>query len=546
MARWQVAFKDQGLSKGDRVAICYSNSIEWVVFDQAALRQGLVVVPLYMADRHENIAYVISDSMAKLILFESAEQWQAVSASDENLACLKRVLLMEPPITDSELVKVIDDWLPEQGQNLERGITEADDLASIVYTSGTTGRPKGVMLSHKNMLCNAYSGMRSVALKPADRLLSFLPLSHSLERTVGYYAPMLSGSSVTFNRSIPELADDLLEVKPTVMVSVPRIFERVHNQIYANLKDSSRLKRLLFEEAIIIGWQRFLYSQGEEKWQPRFLLHGLFDFLVARPVRAKLGGNLKFVVVGGAALSLDVAKTFISLGIPLLQGYGLTETSPVVSVNTLACNRPDSIGLPLRGVEVKLMENDELWVRGESVMQGYWRNPEATDDVMSGEWLRTGDRASIDEQGFIRIIGRIKDILVLANGEKVAPPDIEAAMLREPMIEQAVVLGEGKAYLAALLVLNPTLWQQHCKKAGWHDESLNTTTGQEYLLGLVAAQLSEFPGYVQIRKVHASFIEWTVESGLLTPTLKTKRASVKQHFADEIDELYEGHEVHEV
>ncbi len=541
--RWQVAFREQGLQKGDRVAICHCNSIEWVIFDQAALRLGLVVVPLYLEDRPDNIAYVINDSLAKLVLFESADQWNAVSESGNNLSALKTVLLTTPPRQDSAIVQQIDNWLPEQGLHFERGMAGPDDLASIVYTSGTSGRPKGVMLSHKNILSNAYSGMRSIALTPDDRLLSFLPLSHTLERTVGYYAPLLSGSSVYFNRSISQLAEDFQEIRPTALVSVPRIFERIHNQIHNNLRRGSQLNRLLFKDTMEVGWNYFQYSQGLSKWRPQLLLRGLLDLLVARGIRTKLGGELRLAVIGGAPLSLDVSKTFISLGVPLLQGYGLTEASPVVSVNTPSCNRPDSIGLPLRGVEVKIMENDELWVRGDNVMQGYWQNPDATDDAMSGDWLKTGDRGSIDAEGYIRITGRIKDILVLANGEKVAPPEIEAAIEREPMIKQAMVLGEGKAFLAVLLVLDPGEWRQHCNKAGWDDESLSSERSQQFLLDLVAAQIHEFPGYIQIRKVRASFIEWTVESGLLTPTYKTKRAAVKKYFAQEIEELYEGHEV---
>ena len=410
--RWQVAFRGAGLEKGDRVAICYRNSAEWVIFDQAALRLGLVVVPLYTADRADNIAYVISDSEAKLVLFSDRDTWQSVSETDEDVSCVETVLVFSSQ--DSELassanVLLVENWLPEYGQHFERGVTSSDDLASIVYTSGTTGRPKGVMLSHKNMLSNAYSGMRSVALKPTDRLLSFLPLSHTLERTAGYYSALISGSMVTFNRSIEQLSEDLLEVKPTVMISVPRIFERVHNQIYKSMAEKNRFQRWIFKTAISIGWSHYEHQQGLRAWHPKLLFSRLFDQVVAKKIRAKLGGCLDFVIVGGAPLTEDVAKTFISLGIPLLQGYGLTESSPVVSVNTKAQNRVNSIGLLLRGVTVKIAENDELWVKGDNVMMGYWQMPEANSKaiIVDGDdrWLRTGDRAAIDERGFLRIIG---------------------------------------------------------------------------------------------------------------------------------------------
>ncbi len=536
--RWQVAFRESGLEKGDRVAICYVNSVEWVIFDQAALRLGLVVVPLYLADRADNVAYVIGNSGAKLVLFENSSSWESISKTDEDVSCVEHVLTFSG--TAQNKVSLVDSWLPEHGKHFERGVASPDDLASIVYTSGTTGRPKGVMLSHRNMLANAYSGMRSVPLKPSDRLLSFLPLSHTLERTVGYYAALMSGSAVTFNRSIKELSQDILQVKPTVMVSVPRIFERIHNQIYSSLSEKSSFQQWIFRTAINIGWRRFEYQQGLQPWHPKLLFATIFDVLVAKKVRAKLGGSLEFAIVGGAPLTEQVAKTFLSLGIPLLQGYGLTESSPVVSVNTEQQNRVNSIGLLLRGISIKIVENDELWVKGENIMMGYWNNPEATAEVIVEQddcrWLRTGDRASIDKDGFLRIIGRIKDILVLANGEKVPPPDIEAAIARNTLFEQVMVVGEGRPFLSALVVLNKSR-----EKQAREQYSKNF---QAYLLSCIAEQMDDFPGYATIRKVHICEQEWTVEAGLLTPTLKIKRANVSEHYADEIAQLYVGHGVH--
>lgn len=554
--RWQVAFVESGLNKGDRVAICYRNSVEWVIFDQAALRLGLVVVPLYTADRADNIAYVIGDSQARLAFFADINLWKQVSATDEDVTSLELVLVYSDVSSTSQennhannnLVKQVSDWLPAQGSHLERGLAEPDDLATIIYTSGTTGRPKGVMLSHKNILSNAYSGMRSQALKTSDHLLSFLPLSHALERTIGYYAPMLMGAQVSFNRSIPELSEDLKVVQPSVLISVPRIFERVHNKIYAKVSKQSTIKQRLFKLTIDVGWYRFERQQGICRWHPKLLLSVLLDALVAKPIRNNLGGRLDYVIVGGAALSTEVAKTFISLGVPLLQGYGLTECSPVASVNTLKRNAPDSIGLPLRGVKVRIADNDELWVQGDNVMQGYWNNSEATADVIvkqdDGVWLKTGDRASIDEHGYLRIIGRIKDILVLANGEKMPPTDIEAAILRDSLFEQVMVLGEGKSFLSALVVLNKEAWQSLCSENGWSVDSLSNTDTQNAVLAKIALQMNDFPGYAKIRKVSLSLDEWTVESGLLTPTLKIKRPKIMAAYNKQIELMYAGRGVH--
>jgi len=545
VARWQVAFKDTGLQKGDRVAICYRNSVEWVVFDQAALRLGLVVVPLYTADRADNMAFVISDSGSKLVLLANTAAWQKVQNSEQDTHCVETVLVMQGESLG--LVKSVHDWLPTQGEHLERGQSQPDDLASIVYTSGTTGRPKGVMLSHKNMLSNAYCGMRSVALTPADRLLSFLPLSHTFERTVGYYAAMMAGAQVAFNRSIAEMAADLKIIKPTAMISVPRIFERVHNQIYNGLKREKPFKQMLFNYAVRAGWAKFQYQQGMATWSPWLLTASLLDALVGAKVRDKLGGQMSFVVIGGAPLSLEVAKTFIALGVPLLQGFGLTESSPVVSVNTPQACRPNSIGLPLRGVNVKLGDNDELWIQGDNVMMGYWGNEQATQSVIvedeSGRWLRSGDRASIDENGFISIIGRIKDILVMANGENVPPTDIEASIMQNPLFEQVMVLGEARSFLSALVVLDAELLAELCAQKGWDATDLSAPKLNAYLTRLVADQMAKFPGYARIRKVHVCAEEWTVESGLITPTLKIKRTKLLEHFAEEIEVMYAGHGV---
>ena len=544
--RWQVAFRDSGLQKGDRVAICYKNSIEWIVFDQAALRLGLVVVPLYTADRADNIGYVVGNSGSKLVLINNTEAWNAIVETDEDVSSVENIIVMEGE--ESEQVQQLANWLPDVGEHMERGLSGPEDLASIVYTSGTTGRPKGVMLSHYNMLATAYSGMRSVALTPEDKLLSFLPLSHTFERTVTYYAGMMSGSSVTFNRSIPELSDDLKEVKPTVMVSVPRIFERIHNQIYGSLKTMTPIKRQLFHRTIKTGWHQFQYQQGLATWHPRLLLAGLLDILVGKTVRARFGGQLKYVVVGGAPLVPEVAKTFLAVRIPLLQGYGLTESSPIISVNTQEYNRPDSIGLALRGVDVVLKDREELWVKSDGVMMGYWQNPDATKDNIEeiedgdeqGRWLKTGDRASIDEQGFIRIIGRIKDILVLANGEKVPPTDIEAAIQRDILFEQVMVVGEGRAYLSALIVIDKKDWAEFCSENNLSVDQINSKEADSLLSKKIDEQMIEFPGYAKIRQIHITTDPWTVESGLITPTLKLKRPKIMAQYADEIEQLYEG------
>jgi len=372
--------------------------------------------------------------------------------------------------------------------------------------------------------------------------VSFLPLSHTLERTIGYYCGVMCGTKVIFTRGIPELSEDLLRFKPTYLVSVPRIFERVNNKIYAGVAESSNFKKKLFHAAVDIGWRKFEHAQGRGPWSVDFLLHPVLDKLVGSKIRAKLGGRMRFSVVGGAPLSPSVAKTFIGLGMTLLQGYGLTETSPVLSVNTKSHNKPETIGLPFRGVELAIGENDELMARGDVVMMGYWNNPEATKaNITEDGWLHTGDQAKIDDEGYVSIIGRIKDILVLANGEKMPPADLESAISKDKLFEQVMVIGEGKSFLSALLVLSEETRENELKKAGFSIDDIDSEAFNDFLLDRVAEKIEDFPGYAKIRKVHASLDEWSVDDGLITPTLKLKRPKILKKFQAAIDSMYEGH-----
>jgi len=459
----------------------------------------------------------------------------------QGIPSLETVLLISGE-SDQDLVENVDSVLPEKGAHLERGMSSSKELASIVYTSGTTGKPKGVMLSHENILCDAYAGMQSVVLSHSDSCVSFLPLSHALERTIGYYCAVMCGTKVIFTRGIPELSEDLLRFKPSYLVSVPRIFERVNNKIYAGVSESSNLKKKLFKAAVDIGWRKFEHAQGRGPWSADFLLHPVLDKLVGSKIRAKLGGRMRFSVVGGAPLSPSVAKTFIGLGIVLLQGYGLTEASPVLSVNTKSHNKPETIGLPFRGVELAIGENDELMARGNVVMMGYWNNPEATKaNITEDGWLHTGDQAKIDDEGFVSIIGRIKDILVLANGEKMPPADMESAISKDKLFEQIMVVGEGKSFLSVLLVLSAETRDAILKKAGFSVDDIGSEAFQEFILARVSKQIEDFPGYARIRKAQVYLDEWTVESGLITPTLKIKRPKILKKYQADVDSMYEGH-----
>jgi long-chain acyl-CoA synthetase len=400
------------------------------------------------------------------------------------------------------------------------------------------------MLSHHNMLSVAAGSLQYFDILMDDLFLSFLPLSHTLERTAGYYLPIMAGASVAYSRGIPQLADDIMQVKPTILIAVPRIFERIYSRLQSQLSEKGALSRLLFQANVRIGWAHFNYRQGRQGWRPGFLALPLLNKLVANKVLTRLGGRMRLAVSGGAPLPESAAKLFIGLGLNLLQGYGLTETSPVISVNEPANNYPGSVGRAIPGVAVKVGDNDELLARGPGNMLGYWNNHKATAQTIDAEgWLHTGDQARISETGHIYITGRIKDILVLSNGEKVPPADIESAIQSDELFDQALLIGEGESYLSALLVLNSDKWfslAKQLKLDAMDSGSLSSKALQQFVVQRLRTLLHDFPAYAKIRRVSLTLEPWTVENGLLTPTMKVKRAKVIEHHQNDIRAMYQA------
>ncbi|RFC40100.1 MAG: long-chain acyl-CoA synthetase [Candidatus Nitrotoga sp. CP45] len=545
-ARWQAALMREGLAAGDRVGVMLRNCPQWVLFDQAALSLGLVVVPLYTEDRQDSVAYIINDAGVKVLLFESAEQWQALRSVCAQLPCIQRMISLDRVAGHNEArLLCAQEWLPVHAVLVEERGRERDALATIMYTSGTTGRPKGVMLSHRNILFDAHAALMTCPIAGTDTMLSFLPLSHAFERTVGYYICVMAGVTVAYARSVQLLSEDLQIIRPTILVSVPRIFERVYGAISAKLVEVSPLRRKLFALAVNVGWRRFEHEQGRAGWDLSLLLWPLLNHLVASKVMARLGGRLRLTLCGGAALQPEISRVFIALGLPILQGYGLTETSPIVCANRLNSNFPSSVGLPLPGVEVRIGEQGALLVKGQNVMLGYWNNAKATR-AMIGEdgWLNSGDIASISESGHITITGRLKEIIVMSNGEKISPADMEQAILRDRLFELVMVYGEGRPYLTALAVVNPAVWADLAQGVGVRagmPELLHDPRIEQQALQRIADQIKEFPGYAKINRVLLLTEPWSVDNGLVTPTLKVKRGSVVERFAKEIEQLYQGH-----
>lgn len=540
--RWRLGLAGEELQPGDRVAVLLPNCLEWACFEQAALSLGLVVVPLYNWDSPGNIAYILHDSGARLLLVETAERALELESeiADQSgtapqiLYLGRRVDEMETPVAE---------WLPDGGGAEAANLCEDPDaLATIIYTSGTTGRPKGVMLSHRNILSNAEAVLRVVPPLPGDWFLSILPLAHAFERTVGYYVPMMAGLTVAFARSPKTIREDLPAVNPTVMLVVPRLLEQVYAGIHKQLAEKSAIARWLFKLTLAIGWRRFLEEQGRGH-TPLFgkLLWPVLHKLVIGPIMAALGGRIRMMVSGGAPLRPDICRFFLSLGIPVLQGYGLSEAAPVVATNLLENNLPETVGPPLPRVEVRLGVDGELLVRSPGVMMGYWERPEETRAVIDPEgWLHSGDRAEIGD-GRITVLGRMGELMVLSTGHKVPANAVETALLEDPLFAQIIVVAGDRPHSSALAVLDPEEWSKLAKGFDLDPDdrcSLGDGRVQEALRHKAADLLADFPPYCYPQRFGLSLEPWTIEDGLLTPTLKAKRAKVMEYYAGVVESLY--------
>jgi len=510
-ARWQAFFRAERLERGDRVALCLKNGIHWVAADQAALGRGLVIVPLYADDNPENVAWCLQNSGARILVAENSRMAAALAKSQEGLGTKPpRVLCLAADKNGSDVA--VEAVLPRQAGEFEVAVLEDDALATICYTSGTVGRPKGVMLSHGNILANVAGCDRLNIAKSEDVFLSLLPLSHMFERTGGYYLPLSLGAKVAYARSVHQLPEDLLSERPTIMFAVPRVFEKFATKIGEALAKSPAKKRV-FDLVVAAGGR---VARGKAGILDRVVLT-LLRRAVAGPVLARMGGKLRLAVLGGAPLDPSIAWLFIGLGLPVLQGYGMTEASPVISVNRLENNVPESVGPPLDDVEARIAGTGELLARGPNIMKGYWNNPEASAKSLADGWLHTGDLAEI-EDGLIYIRGRLKDVLVLSNGEKLPPQDVELAILGDPVFEQAILVGEGRPFLTLVTVTRET--------------------DEKSLIARANDRLKQFPRYIRVRRVVTTREPWSIDNGMLTPTLKVRREKVQKELGAQIERAY--------
>ena len=542
--RFRAALAMENIRPGDRIAILLPNGVDWVCLDVAAHASGLVVVGLYPHDTAVSNAQILGHSGARLILLDTDARWDSLWPLRADFPALDRVWISDASAhsdapADGPVVRALGEVLANAPTPAPEREPTPSDVATLIYTSGTSGQRKGVMLSHHALLWNAQATAAVIPPRPDDVFLSILPIAHAFERTVGYYLPMIGGCTVAYARSASDLASDLAAVRPTVMLGVPLLFERMQTAINTKAATSA-IWRALLQKTISIGWRRFL--AGQQRRNPGLasqLIWPFFEQTVARPILAAFGGRLRVAVSGGAPLEPEVSRTLIGLGLPLVEGYGLTEAAPVVAANRLDDNWPGSVGRPLPGVEVKLGAQDELLVRTPSIMRGYWRDDPHTQQTLDPDgWLSTGDIAEFKD-GRIFLRGRLTDVIGLSIGEKVNPNIVEAKITTDPLFKQALVVGDRRPFLAAVLVLEAGSWSLFAANKGLDPRQPNHPANKIELQARIAPLLESLPRYAQVRTIHLTLEPWTIEAGLLTPTLKVKRDRVMPLFAEKIDQMYD-------
>lgn len=538
-------FAAHGIGPGDRVVIVAENRPEWCIADLACLARGAVTAPAYTSWTADDLAYVLSHCEARALVVGGG-------AIPERAACaLARVpppglvvALEQPPLVPSQ-TRLLD-WraaLAEGAQSpgdLLGARAEAEDLACFIYTSGTGGRPKGVMLPHRSIMSNIEGvwGLLEEVGIGEDAFLSVLPLSHAYEHTVGQFLPIAIGAEIWYADGVERVASDLIEVRPTIFTCVPRLLELMRQRILAAVARRGGIEARLFHAALALGLRKL---DGMRFDPARALLDRLLERLVRAKVRARFGGRLKAMVSGGAALSPEVGRFFLALGVPLLQGYGQTEAGPVISVNRPRRVKIETVGPPLDGVELRIAEDGEILVRGRLIMKGYFKDPEATAAVLRDGWLYTGDVGTLDQDGYLSITDRKKDIIVLSGGDNVAPQKVESTLLLEPEIAQAVVFGDARPHLVALIVPAKALLEAAAARLGVQvgspelagDEELRRTIEEA-----VARANAKLSAIERVRRIAILSEPFTVENGLLTPTLKLRRSRIVERHGGLLEALY--------
>lgn len=536
-----------GVQKEDRVAILSENRPEWAISDFGILKAGAVNVPMFSTLTAAQVAYILNDSGAKIICVSTKDQLEKVAAIRDEVSSLEQIVIYdemedEVPAGVSQFVDVCN-----QGKETDLPIesdSDEDQIATIIYTSGTTGNPKGVMLTHANFLSNFKACKSLIDVGETDVLLSFLPLSHVFERLGGHYVPLFSGAKIAYAESTFTVAQNMQEVSPTVMLSVPRLYETMHDRVLRAVQAGSPLKQKIFHWGVSVGSSvSSKIQQGEKPSALLQMKQNIADKLVFAKLKAATGGQLRFFVSGGAALPQSIAEFFHAAGILILEGYGLTETSPVISMNHPAKWKFGTVGVPVPGVEVQIAEDGEILTRGPHVMKGYFNNEDATAEVIDGEdWFHTGDIGIIDDDGFIKITDRKKNIIVLSNGKNVAPQPIESQLVQSPFIDQIMLVGNERKNVAALIIPNfdalKSWGSENDVDASDMPKMLKTREVQQLIQSEIRERLTDFADFEQVRRFALLEKEFSQEEDEMTPTLKLKRNVIIEKYGDVIEGMY--------
>lgn len=541
-----------GIKRNDMVGIISENRPEWVFCDLAILSIGAVDVPMYPSSTSNTIEYIMNDSECKAVIVSNKLQLTKVQKIEKNVKSLKHIIILNEKDAEEGIYtfkSVVDLGRKESDKfdsvlNEEMSKVNPEDLATLIYTSGTTGEPKGVMLTHNNFVSNVKAVLQIIPADHNDIFLSFLPLSHSFERMAGYYTAFSAGCLIAYAQSIDTVAKDLQEVKPTVMTSVPRLFERIHSRVLKNVDNSPPAKQKIFYWALEVG-KKYQAAKKEKKLNPILTAkYKLAEKLVFNKIRAATGGRLRFFVSGGAALPQEIGEFFESMGILIIEGYGLTESSPVITCNRLDDYKFGSVGKPIPGVEVKIAEDGEILARGPNIMKGYYKNKKATEETIDKDgWLHTGDIGEFDKHGFLKITDRKKHLFKTSGGKYIAPQQLESLFTRSKFIDQFVLIGDNKTFLSALITPDFEAIREYADAHKIPYDRVEDLAHHPEIYKLIEKDIQtlqkNLASYERIRKFVILDKPFTIEGGELTPTLKIRRKIIEERYSHLIKDIYE-------